>query len=270
MATPSAVNFTLQEAVGIEPPTATINTNVQDTLTFKVAGTQQSYTWTIINEIPETAGNDVADFTPTGANVGNSIQVVGMESGTFQLTAERDTTTLTSGTITVVAGSTKDYTFVTGLNLMALARTGTNLTTAAELGSSIGANAQTVVRWDATGQGFVSHVVGFPVNNFALEEGGVYFISVSGGTTYSLTGGAVSRTYSLVEGLNTLMLLPSKSTLTKAADLGGDVPNAETMIRWDPVGQGFVSHVVGFPVNNFDVFVDEGYFISASAAGTWP
>ena len=98
--TPEAASFTLLEQVSIDPNTATIDLAVTDTRTFQVAGTSDGYTWTVINEIPETAGENVADLTGTTANV-NSVTLQGLNPGTCQLTAQSGSTVLTSGTITV-------------------------------------------------------------------------------------------------------------------------------------------------------------------------
>lgn len=104
--TPEAASFTLLGQVGIDPNTAAIDLAVTDTRTFRVSGTLAGYTWTVINETPETAEADVAQLTGTTTDV-NSVTLQGLNPGTCQLTAQSDGTTLTSGTITVLEGFAK-------------------------------------------------------------------------------------------------------------------------------------------------------------------
>jgi len=97
---PVSASFTLLEPVSIDPNTATIDLAVTDTRTFRVQGTSAGYTWTVVSEVPQTAGADVAQLSGTTANT-NQVTLQGLNAGTCKLTAQSDSTVLTSGTITI-------------------------------------------------------------------------------------------------------------------------------------------------------------------------
>jgi len=51
-----------------------------------------------------------------------------------------------------------------------------------------------------------------------------------------------------------------------ANDIG---TNCQSIIKWDAAKQGFVAHIKGTPLNNFDIAVGEGYFINMKANTLW-
>lgn len=238
---------------------------VDATLGFTVDGTT-TYNWTLTDMA---AG--VAEFVEASTGVA-SVTVKGKKAGTFTVTATPTTgDPLKTGTITVVqTATTRQYNLVTGLNTISLSRSGTGWVKAVDLANAVGTNCQSIIRWDASKQGFVAHIKGTPLNNFDLADGDGYFVNVTAPVALSLTGQTVSRTFNLLSGLNLVGMPDSKAGLTKAADLAGNVGDTcQSIIKWDASKQGFVAHIKGTPLNNYDVSAGEGYFINVNANTQW-
>lgn len=267
--TPSTTTFTLLGATSIKPYTATIDLAAATTQTFQVDGSPETdYVWTITDAKPDTADDTVASIS---GSPGNSITVTALKKGTFKLSAVRTGEDLASGTITVAQTSTtKQYNLQAGLNIISMSRTGTGWAKAADLANAVGSSCQSIIKWDALKQGFIAHIKGTPLNNFDLVAGDGYFVNVTGSLPLSVTGSTVARTFSLVSGLNLVGMLESKVALTKASDLAGNVGSTcLSLTKWDASKQGFVAHIKGTPLNNYDVSVGEGYFINVNADTQW-
>jgi hypothetical protein len=93
----------LLSAVSISPQTATIDLSGTNSQVFILDGTNAAHDWIILNPIPETSGQTVAQFSGSASGV-STVTLQGVEKGTFQLqatpTAGGDA--VTSGTIQVV------------------------------------------------------------------------------------------------------------------------------------------------------------------------
>ena len=270
--TPATATVTLLGAVSINPYTAAIDLAVTGaTQKFQIDGSAADYTWSITDPKPETLGETVAVIS--GNSTGNSITVNGLKKGTFKLQAVPTAAgeTLTSGTISVVQTSTtKQYNLLAGLNIISPSRTGTGWSKAANLATAVGNSSTSVIKWDASRQGFVAHIKGTPLNNFDLVEGDAYFVNVNAPSTFAVTGQTVVRTFSLVTGLNLIGLPDAKASLTKAANLAADVgTSCVSITKWDASRQGFVAHIKGTPLNNYDVSVGDGYFVNVNANSQW-
>lgn len=102
---PATDSVTLLAPVSISPYEG--NFDIDTPRVFAVDGNDDSYTWTIIEETPDTEGDDVADFSGD-VNTGNSVTITFLNPGTFKLQAAPSGVedTLTSGTITVVKSVT--------------------------------------------------------------------------------------------------------------------------------------------------------------------
>ena len=99
---PATDTVTLLAGTSINPNTATLDLAAGATQIFRVEGTNATYNWSIINQVPETSGT-VATIT-VGGSATNAVTVTGLVKGTFQLqaVATSGTGTLTSGTISVI------------------------------------------------------------------------------------------------------------------------------------------------------------------------
>lgn len=103
---PATDSVTLLAPINISPNSVNIDLATGGNQVFRVEGTEATYNWSIIDEVPQPAGT-VAEIS-VGGNSTNSVTVHGKALGTFKLqavpTAGGDT--LTSGTIAVVQGYT--------------------------------------------------------------------------------------------------------------------------------------------------------------------
>jgi hypothetical protein len=241
--------------------------NVDASLVFTVDGAT-TYDWTITDQ----SGVGVAEFSGSATGV-HSATVVGKKVGTFTVSAipTAGGTALKTGTITVVqTTSTKQFSLVTGLNIISLSKSSTGWLKAADVATAVGATCLSLTKWDASKQGFVAHIKGTPLNNFDLVEGDGYFVNVNGVSTFAVTGQTLAKTFGLVSGLNLVGMLEAKSSITKAADLANNIGSTcLSLTKWDASKQGFVAHIKGTPLNNFDVGVGEGYFVNVNANTQW-
>jgi hypothetical protein len=265
---PAAYSITLLASLYISPNTATIDLATGDTLPFRVEGTEAAYNWTIINQVPATSGT-VAQFS--GASTGvNAVTVQGLAEGTFQLQAGA----LTSGTITVSKSTTpKTYDLVTtattNVNAIVLSRSGTGYTKASDLFAGV-PNCNDLSRWNASMQAYESYVPF--ANDFDLVVGEPYFVSVSVGGPFVLNGSDPAMRYNLITtattSVNAISLPKTKSNLTLASELFGDIPNCNDLSRWNATMQAYESYVPF--ANDFAIAVDEAYFVSVSSQTNWP
>ncbi|MDX8390259.1 MAG: hypothetical protein R8M38_07195, partial [Mariprofundaceae bacterium] len=135
-------------------------------------------------------------------------------------------------------------------------------------------------KWDVNLQQRLSYS---PLNNFALNVGDVYFVSVTGDATFDLTGlFPVSQSFALVKNAGTtsenmLFLYQGMKVangITTASSLINSIKanmvsgvGTVTLQRWDSALQQRVS---SSPLNDFILNEGEGYFISVSETVVWP
>ncbi|MFZ5519184.1 MAG: CotH kinase family protein [Candidatus Zhuqueibacterota bacterium] len=157
--------------------------------------------------------------------------------------------------------------------LMNTANTRLPIATAEDLAQAI-PNCTDVYWWDASGQGTVGHVKGLPFNNFSVQPGHAYSVSVTEDTVWTVAGSYADVSFNLVttEGtdINRIGVPLAKAALTTADQLGADIPNCTDVYLWDAVGQGTLGHVVGLPFNNFAVRAGYAYAVSITAPTVWP
>ena len=114
------------------------------------------------------------------------------------------------------------------------------------------------------------------INNFALEVGQAYFVSVTTDHAFTLEGTLPSSlTVNLITtattNVNAVGIPFSKSSLTKAHELGQDVGNTDLVSKWEAATQSYLSHPMSFEtINNFDCEWGNGYFISVTTDTQWP
>lgn len=155
---------------------------------------------------------------------------------------------------------------------------------AAGLASYIGSSVKKVVRFDALIQSFKTHTVGSPFNNFDLSIGGAYLIEVDN-TANSVVSfiGDVPTQGSLIFNLergattadckyNAISIPLDRSDITNAAGLATAIGGVNKVTRWDPDLQGFKTHTVGSPFNNFSVAIGYPFLVCVNSAGpaSWP
>ncbi|MFZ5519527.1 MAG: S8 family serine peptidase [Candidatus Zhuqueibacterota bacterium] len=157
--------------------------------------------------------------------------------------------------------------------IMNTADTRRSITTAENLAQAI-PYCSDVYWWDASGQGTVGHVKGLPFNNFAVQPGYAYSVSVTKDTVWTVAGSYDNVSFNLVTtsgtDINRIGVPLAKAVLTTADQLGVNIPNCTDVYLWDAAGQGTLGHVVGLPFNNFAVRAGYPYSISITAPTTWP
>ena len=164
----------------------------------------------------------------------------------------------------------------TGLNLISLPIEH-SFTTAADLCQNI-SNLSMITRWDQMLQQYIPHFCIIPgMNNFNLEDGQGYFITMTQNTTLTLTGPASTLPpiplFKILDstGLN-LIGLPYDSAMTPltAHGLCSDIDNSLMITRWDQMLQQYIPHFCTIPgMNNFDLKDGQGYFITVTENTVW-
>ena len=162
----------------------------------------------------------------------------------------------------------------TGLNLITLPLNN-SFTTAEDLCNNI-TYADEITMWDPIAQQYRGHPCATPFNNFTLNNGEGYFVSVTQNTTWTLTGKEQTLppiTLLKIDndtGLN-LIGLPYSSTVTPftAEGLCSNITYADEITMWDPMAQQYKGHPCTTPFNNFTLNNGEGYFVSVTQNTTW-
>ena len=150
------------------------------------------------------------------------------------------------------------------------------ITTAEELCSAIGPNAQSISRWDSTEQMYKPHACGTLFGNFALSSLEGYEISVGANTTWIPEGCPVSpEPIDLIKkpgstGLNYIGF-PYNSAISPftAEGLCQNISDAQSISLWDPIEQEYEPHACGTVFGNFTLSIGTAYEISVSANTTW-
>ncbi|MDX8389046.1 MAG: DUF5011 domain-containing protein [Mariprofundaceae bacterium] len=161
---------------------------------------------------------------------------------------------------------------------------GTGLAKASDLiirvGSGMGSGSVSVQKWDVNLQQRVSQSAN---NDFSLTVGDVYFISVTGDTTFDLTGTLpATQVFSLVNnagttsenmiflftGMKSTYGITDSTSLMDAvrAKMSGGVGNV-SLQKWDA---GLQQRVSASANNSFIINENEGYFISVSESVNYP
>jgi hypothetical protein len=169
--------------------------------------------------------------------------------------------------------TSKTYTLITtgttSVNAIVLSRSGTGYTKASHLYAAV-PNCNDLSRWNATDQVYESYVPF--ANDFDLIVGEPYFVNVSNAGTFTVTGSVPVVSFTLkttaTTSVNAISLPQSKSALAKGSQLIADIPNANDLSRWNAADQVYESYVPF--ANDFDVEVDEAYFVNVSIQTTWP
>ena len=276
---PGTLTFTLFEGKTMSP-SGDVPVELDGTQTFTILGAQagETFDWVIIEADPV----DVASFVGAPTDV-VTVEVSGDNEGTFKLqaTSNTDAAVYTSGILTVAPTSISKVfdlitTATTNTNTIGFIFENTGITTAHELGTAVG-NCTQVAKWNAATQSYLSHRMQFPtLNNFALNVGEAYFVTITDAHQFTLTGQApTSHSQSLITtattNTNAIGVPNSKSSITTAHDLGLDIGNCSQVSKWNATTQSYLSHRMQFPtLNNFQIEWGQGYFITVTQETNWP
>ena len=161
----------------------------------------------------------------------------------------------------------------TDFNEIALPLVLSGVTNAEELMNVIpGCNS--VARWNANLQGYEQYVPGLSFTNFNVQMGYPYYVNATTDAVFTLLGGLSDPTFDLVEtpttDFNDIMLPLDKTHITKASGLMSDIPNCNSVARWNAALQGYEQYVPGLSFTDFDVRVGYPYYVNVTADVTWP
>jgi len=160
-----------------------------------------------------------------------------------------------------------DLTLYTGWNLITIPFD--TAWTAENLGDpGIISTCTVVSKFDAQTQTFISHVVGTPHDDFPLEPGVGYFIYITGATTTTLGGKAITDDVSVNIYLDWNMIGWYQDYNTTAQDLCNAILGATVVTKFDAQTQTFVSYV-GAAWDNFIITRGMGLFIYTEQASQW-
>ena len=139
--------------------------------------------------------------------------------------------------------------------------------TAETLGENI-AGCTVVTKFKADTQTYLTHVIGIPHNDFAIENGVGYYIYVIDDTTLSITGEPIENSsVDLYEGWNILGWYHNEDTT--AESLGENISGCTVVVMFNAETQTFLTHVVGIPHNNYQITAGMGLFVYVTEESIW-
>ncbi|MFC1569263.1 choice-of-anchor D domain-containing protein, partial [bacterium] len=131
-----------------------------------------------------------------------------------------------------------------------------------------------IARWNASAQGYEQYVPGLPFTNFDVSPGFPYYVNMTQDTTFTLLGEPASPVFDLITtpttDFNEVMLTLDCIDVLQASDLMGDIPNCNSVARWNASAQGYEQYVPGLPFTDFEVFVGYPYYVNVTDDTVWP
>ena len=122
-----------------------------------------------------------------------------------------------------------------------------------------------ILKWNNSKDDFDVYTHGSP-NNFAIENGTGYFISVSNNTNLSVTGLPItSVNITLLVGWNSLGWF--KEEQTNASDIYNSIAGCNIVLRWNNSRNDFDVYVPNAP--DFVIEQGNGFFVSVSQQSQW-
>ena len=122
-----------------------------------------------------------------------------------------------------------------------------------------------ILKWNNSKNDFDVYTHGSP-NNFAIENGTGYFISVSNNTNLSVTGLPItSVNITLLVGWNSLGWF--KEEQTNASDIYNSIAGCNIVLRWNNSRNDFDVYVPNAP--DFVIEQGNGFFVSVSQQSQW-
>lgn len=165
------------------------------------------------------------------------------------------------------------YPCVTGLNLVALPMD-QGYAMVSEFADDYMGNFDTLNYWDNTVQGWVAAFdIGYWEGDFPISEGSVIYLNaLSNVDVYSIGDmPATNASYSLVSGLNTMMVPLNYGAMTMASDVATAIGTLDTMNYWDNAVQGWVAAFdIGYWEGDFPVSIGFPMYVNSLSATTWP
>jgi len=122
-----------------------------------------------------------------------------------------------------------------------------------------------ILKWNNSKDDFDVYTHGSP-NNFVIENGTGYFISVNSNTNLSVTGMPIkSVNITLLVGWNSLGWF--NPTQTNASDIYDNISGCNILLKWNNSRNDFDVYVPGAP--DFVIEQGNGFFVSVSQQSQW-
>jgi hypothetical protein len=167
------------------------------------------------------------------------------------------------------------YDCLAGLNHIALPMD-QGYTWVSEFADDYMGNMDTMSYWDATSQSWVAAVdLGYWEGDFAVESGSVIMVNaITPFTAYSIGQLPVANaSYSLIPGLNDLMIPLNRSDIAWAGAVGDEIGlgSLDTISYWDATSQTWVAAVdLGYWEGDFEVAIGDPMQVNSLTTTTWP
>lgn len=148
-----------------------------------------------------------------------------------------------------------------------------NVSFASELMATI-PTCNSIARWNASLQGYEQYVPGIAPTDFEVTMGYPYYVNVTEDTLFSLLGRVANPNFNLVitdmTDFNEVVIPLHKTELPNASDLMTDIPNCNSVARWNASLQGYEQYIPGIPPTDFTVQTGYAYYVNVTANGSWP
>ncbi|OVE78651.1 hypothetical protein BVY01_04875, partial [bacterium I07] len=147
------------------------------------------------------------------------------------------------------------------------------LSTADQLVSAI-FGCTSVAHWNAEEQGYEQYIPGLDHKNFQVSIGKPYLVNVSQNSVFTSIGRPVDSSFQLRTtsrtSFNNIMIPHNKYQLQSASDLLADIPNCNSVARWNAETQSYDQFNPADPGSDFKVLVGHAYLVSVAAESNWP
>ena len=135
-------------------------------------------------------------------------------------------------------------------------------------------NCNSVARWNAEFQGYEQYVEFIPPTDFELSPGHPYYVNVTESSVFTQTGPYTSPVFNLIvtssTDFNEIMLPLDHGYVSTASELLSEIPNCNSVARWNAEFQGYEQYVEFIPPTDFDVSIGYPYYVNMMANTLWP
>jgi hypothetical protein len=135
-------------------------------------------------------------------------------------------------------------------------------------------NCNSVARWNAEFQGYEQYVEFIPPTDFELSPGHPYYVNVTNTSVFTQTGPYTAPVFNLITtsstDFNEIMLPLDRGYVATASDLLVEIPNCNSVARWNAEFQGYEQYVEFIPPTDFDVSIGYPYYVNMMANTVWP
>lgn len=165
------------------------------------------------------------------------------------------------------------YDCVAGLNHIALPMD-QGYTMASEFADNYPGTMDSMNYWDAATQSWISAIdLGYWEGDFAVAPGSVMMIyALSPFAAYSIGDmPATNASYSLLTGLNDMMIPLNRSDVAWAGTMGDEIGTLDAINTWDSASQSWVSAInLGYWEGDFEVSIGAPLQVYSLDVATWP